>query len=128
MVDKKANFLVEVLELMPDDSVFVFDGVDNELTTELEIAGYSATETHAFEIRIADKSKLLELIQFKHLYRRITHFFIMSGQEYLLQAYDHMMSTWLSNKISVTQSFINRYALEPDGEFWLVGEFPEMDD
>ncbi|SMB85373.1 hypothetical protein SAMN00120144_4054 [Hymenobacter roseosalivarius DSM 11622] len=128
MIDQEADFLVEVLELIPEDSVFGFFVSYDELLPDLEAAGYPVNETRNAEIPVAEKHKLLELIQSKRLHRRVDHFDIMHGQEYLLKAYDHMISTWLSNKVNVSQSFIERYSLEPDGEYWLVGEFPELDD
>ncbi|TGE20459.1 hypothetical protein E5K00_20905 [Hymenobacter aquaticus] len=130
MIDQEATFLAEVLELIPQDSVFGFFASYDELLPDLEAAGVSPTEPRTYKIPLTEKLMLLELIQLKRLHRRIDHFDIMLGQDYLLQAYDHMMSTWLSKKVNVSQAFIEQYSLEsePKGEFWSVGEFPELDE
>ena len=129
MVDMAASFLVELLGFVPEDSVFSYDGVEDEaLIQDLQEAGYSAEEIHAWELPIGDKLRLMHLIQHKRLHWRISHCFIIHGQENLLTAYDHMMHTWVPQKLNFSQSFIKRYSLVAKGEDWVVGEFPELDD
>ncbi|MBC6991497.1 hypothetical protein [Hymenobacter sp. BT491] len=127
MVDQEAAFLTEVLDLVPKNSVFSFFASYDDLLADIETAGYSSIEPRTYKIPLSEKSKLLKLIQLKRIHKSIDHFGIMQDQEYLLQAYDHMMHTWLSKKVNVSQDFIDRYRLISEGKFWLVGEFSELD-
>jgi hypothetical protein len=127
--DKAADFLVDLLAFIPDDAVFGCS-VDEELAAYMAVAGYPEHQSRGTEIPLTEKQLLTNLIQNRRLHWRTDHLDIMLGQEYLLQAYDHMMHTWLSIKVDVSQEFIEQYGLElrVNTGFWTVGEFPELDD
>ncbi|GAA3946890.1 hypothetical protein [Hymenobacter algoricola] len=117
MIDRGEAFIVDLLELMPESSVFSCYPYD-EYLPELEPTGYVVAETGEVRIPLRDKANLMHLIQQKNLLYLPDHFEILVGQIPLLEAYDRLLFAWFSDKVPVSSEFVTRYQLTLQGESW----------
>lgn len=124
-----AAFVTELITLLPEEAVLRLCVTWKEFKSELEALGYAVSQSGEVDIKLADQQNLRYLIEHKNLLNQTDHFDIAYGNEVFFTAYDRMQSTWLSTRVQLDESFINRFELElePNGESWLVPYYESED-
>jgi hypothetical protein len=117
-----AAFVTELITQLPKEAVLRLCVAWKEFNPELEALGYAVPQSGEVDIKLTDQQNLRYLIEHKNLLNQTDHFNIAYGNLVLFTAYDRMQSTWLSTKVQLNGSFIDRFELElePDGKSWLV--------
>lgn len=125
----EAAFVTELITLLPEEAVLRLCVTWKEFNSELEALGYAVSQSGEVDIKLADQQNLRYLIEHKNLLNQTDHFDIAYGNEVFLTAYDRMQSTWLSTRVQLDESFVNRFELElePNGELWLVPYYESED-